>query len=183
MEFLENLLKIGALTFGEFTLASGERSGFYLDLRLLPSYPDLFDNVSKKLWKMAKSVDWDIVIGIPTAGVPFATYVAILDRKPLNMIRKEPKDHGTRRLIEGIDILNKKILLVDDLISSGVSKEFAIRTIRDEGGIVHDLLVVADRRENEQAGKLWEEKLSVKLHSLYYLPPSEVAKFGKRVPV
>ena len=176
---LEELSQIDALKFGDFVLASGAKSKFYLDLRLVPSYPKLFQDITKKLGEKSQTMKFDNIAGIPTAGVPFGTTLAVLLQKPLIQIRKEPKDHGMGKMIEGISVKGKKVLLVDDLISSGSSKEFALQLLRDAGATVDDLLVIVDRRIDEQASKAWEQAMKVKVSSIYKLSAEEILTFGK----
>ncbi|MCE7733465.1 MAG: orotate phosphoribosyltransferase [Candidatus Heimdallarchaeota archaeon] len=164
--FLDQLYKIGALKFGNFTLASGAESNFYIDLRFLPSFPSVFSNLINQMDSYAKSItDFDAIIGIPLAGIPFGTALSLSSNKPLHLLRKIPKDHGMKKLIEGPSIQGKKILLVDDLISSGHSKEFAIEAIRNEGGVVSDILVLINRTGQSIAE--WEHKWDISIHALY----------------
>jgi orotate phosphoribosyltransferase len=177
-QFLASLHKIESLKFGSFILASGNKSNFYLDLRLIPSHPELFEITGNLLVSKTNDLDFDIIVGIPTAGVPFASYIAIKHKKPLIYLRKETKGYGMKKKIEGISVNNKKILLVDDLISSGFSKEFAIKNIRDEGGIVENILVIIDRRANENDILNWERENKVKVISLFQFSVEEIQKFG-----
>ena len=176
---LEELSQIDALQFGDFVLASGVTSKFYLDLRLIPSYPKLFQTVTKELGERSKNLTFDIITGIPTAGVPFGTALAILLQKPLIQIRKEPKDHGMGKMIEGISVKGKTVLLVDDVISSGSSNEFAIQLLRDAGATVEELLVIVDRRLDEQASKEWEQTMKITVSSVFKLSAEEILSFGK----
>ncbi|OLS19355.1 MAG: Orotate phosphoribosyltransferase [Candidatus Heimdallarchaeota archaeon LC_3] len=176
--FLIKLREMNALKFGDFTLASGKSSKFYLDLRLIPSYPRLFKKIGDLLIKKCRTLDFDIVVGIPTAGVPFATYISIFCEKPLIYLRKEIKSHGTKKKLEGIKVDNKRVLLVDDLISSGFSKEFAIQNIRSERGIVEEILVLVDRREKNETNNNWEEANKVNVVSLFQFSADKLLQFA-----
>jgi orotate phosphoribosyltransferase len=177
-QFLTSLHNVDSLKFGSFILASGNKSNFYLDLRLIPSHPELFEITGNLLVSKARDLDYDIIVGIPTAGVPFASYIAIDQKKPLIYLRKESKGHGMKKKIEGISVNNKKVLLVDDLISSGFSKEFAIKNIRDEGGIVDNVLVIIDRRAREIDYLNWERENKVEVVSLFQFSVEEIQNFG-----
>lgn len=179
-EFLQNLEKNDVLQFGEFTLASGAKSDFYIDLRIIPYIPELFSLLMKE-WsdKLLAEVEFDIVCGIPMAGMPFGTMISYFTKKPMIFIRKQAKNHGRNKLIEGGDVKGKKVLIVDDLISSGFSKEFAIEELRKEGANVSDLAVLIDRRENDTESAQWDDKNAVTVRSLFKLKADEIKSFHK----
>jgi orotate phosphoribosyltransferase len=83
-----------------------------------------------------------------------------------------------KKKIEGISVNNKRVLLVDDLISSGFSKEFAIKNLRDDGGIVDNILVIIDRRANQNDILKWEGENKIKVISLFQVSVEEIQKFG-----
>lgn len=180
-EFLTNLEKNNILKFGEFTLASGGKSDFYIDLRIIPYHPDFFSTIMKQLADKIEqeSVKFDIICGIPMAGMPFATLIAYYLKKPLIFIRKTPKDHGLNKLIEGGDVKGKKVLVIDDLVSTAFSKEFAINELRKEGAFVDTLCVILDRRENRSEAQSWEEHQKVKVFSLFTLSRAEILAYKK----
>jgi orotate phosphoribosyltransferase len=168
---LDQLYEIQALKFGDFTLASGDKSKFYIDLRFLPSFPKIFSKFLNEMHNYIESnLDVEGVIGIPLAGIPFATGLSLKTNLPMYLLRKTSKNHGMKKLIEGPSIKSKSILLVDDLISSGHSKEFAIKAIRDLGGKISNLLVLINR--GTQDFSAWEEKWKIKINSLYRISPS-----------
>ncbi len=180
IEFLKNLEINDILKFGEFTLASGGKSDFYIDLRIIPYNPVFFSTVTKQLAeKFENELEFDVICGIPMAGMPFATLIAYFLKKPLVFIRKSPKDHGLNKLIEGVDVKGKKVLIIDDLVSTGFTKEFAIDELRKEGALVDTLGVILDRRENESDSKVWEEAKKVKVACLFKLSKEEILAFKK----
>jgi len=169
------LNKIGAIKFGAFKLTSGRTSPYYIDLRIVPSFPDAFQRVCDlytKLIEKELGVDsFDRIAGVPTAGMPFASVIAYHLKKPFLYIRPTVKLHGRQRRIEGIIMPGNRVLLVDDLITTGLSLRKAAKAIRAEGGLVTDALVLLDR---EESGKERLTKDNVKLH--YLLTASEAAK-------
>ena len=168
------LHKIGALKFGAFKLSSGRVSPYYIDLRIVPSFPDVFQRVcdlyAKLLEKDLGAENVNRIAGIPTAGVPFASAVAYLMKKPFVYIRPKVKMHGRERRVEGILMPGDSVLLIDDLITTGLSLRKAAKAIKAEGGVVKDALVMLDR---EEGGKERLLKDGIRLH--YLLTAREAA--------
>jgi orotate phosphoribosyltransferase len=143
------LLHTGALQFGMFTLSGGKLSPYYLDLRVLPSFPDAFRKSIDMMGETAKKVpEISKIGGIPTGGLPWASVLAYSLSKPLVYVRKEAKHHGREKNVEGILAPGDKILLVDDVVTTGRNILSAAQTIRSEGGVVESALVLVDRQEN-----------------------------------
>jgi orotate phosphoribosyltransferase len=175
IEICKILNKIGALQFGAFKLTSGKISPYYIDLRIVPSFPDAFRKICEFYIDFTKkeieSKNFERISGIPVAGIPFATLMAYGLKKPFLYIRKGVRLHGRQRRIEGILAPGDRILLVDDLITTGISLRNAAKAIRAEGGVVTDALVLFDR---EEGGREKLDKSGIKLHAL--LNVSEIAK-------
>jgi len=158
--------EVKAFQFGSFTLASGAMSPYYVDLRLVPSYPGAFGRLVDLLvdYLMAHpDIQFDRIAGIPTAGISFATLLAHRLNKPLLYVRTAPKEHGRGRLVEGVLASGDHVLVVDDLISDGGSKIEPARSLRAEGAKVSDVLVVLDR---EQGGTAQLQKEQLQLRAL-----------------
>jgi len=168
------LHKIGAIQFGAFKLASGRASPYYIDLRIVPSFPDAFQRVCglyvKLLEKDLGTENVDRIAGIPTAGMAFASVVAYHAKKPFVYIRPKVKLHGRERRIEGMLMPGNRVLLVDDLVTTALSLRKAAKAIRAEGGVVTDALVMLDR---EEGGRERLRKDGIKLH--YLLTAREAA--------
>ena len=137
-ELSQILNRIGAIKFGTFKLTSGRISPYYIDLRIVPSFPDAFQRVCdlyiKLLEKELGAENFERIAGIPTAGMPFAAVIAYHLKKPFVYIRPKMKFHGRERRIEGIIMPGNRILLVDDLVTTGLSLRKAAENIRAEGG-------------------------------------------------
>jgi orotate phosphoribosyltransferase len=168
------LNKIGALQFGAFKLTSGKMSPYYIDLRIVPSFPDAFQKVSDFFVDFIKdevgTKNFERIAGIPIAGIPFASTVAYNLQKPFIYVRKGVRLHGRQRRIEGILAPGDRVLLIDDLITTGLSLKKSAKAITAEGGVVTDAVVLLDR---EEGGKKTLEKSGIKLHSLINI--SEIA--------
>lgn len=174
-ELCQVLNKIGALRFGAFKLTSGRVSPYYIDLRIVPSFPEAFQRVCKVYANLIEgdigTEGFDRIAGIPTASIPFSSFLAYHLKKPFFYIRPEARLHGRGRHLEGIMMPDDHILVIDDLITTGGSMRKAVTAIRAEGGLVTDATVLIDREEGGRE-KLAED--NVKLH--YLLKASEGAK-------
>jgi len=163
-EFCNILLRTGCIKFGTFQLSSGALSPYYVDLRLIPSNPEAFKRAigfyTVTLEPVIKRSSR--LVGIPTAGVPYAAVLAFNFAKPFLYLRKEAKDHGQRRRIEGIIFPGDKVVLLDDVVTTGKNIMEAVDAIRAEGGVVKDAVVLLDR---QQGGKAQLMKMGVRLRS------------------
>jgi orotate phosphoribosyltransferase len=167
VELCKILNRIGAVQFGAFKLTSGKISPYYIDLRIVPSFPDAFHEICNFYVQFVKSTvgekNFDRIVGIPVAGIPFAATVAYDFGKPFLYTRKGVRLHGRQRRIEGVLAPGNRILLIDDLITTGLSLEKAAKALTAEGGIVTDAVVFIDRQEG---GRERLERRSIKLHAL-----------------
>ena len=164
-ELCDVLLRTGSLKFGTFKLASGILSPYYVDLRIIPSDPEAFrrvinyylavlqPNLAKRVQRLA---------GIPTAGIAYAAVLAFHLSKPFLYVRKEAKEHGRERRIEGLLQPGDKVLVLDDVATTGKNIIEAAETIRGEGGVVDDAVVLLDR---QQGGEANLSRIGVKLHA------------------
>jgi orotate phosphoribosyltransferase len=111
----------------------------------------------------ARNIAADVIAGGETAGIPFAAFIAQRLSKPMIYVRKATKDHGVQSLVEGNIVPGQTVLLVEDLITDGGSKEGFISGIRQAGGRIQQAVVILDRL---QGGKESLAKLDVILHCL-----------------
>ncbi len=170
--FCRVLVKTGALQWGLFTLSGGKLSPYYIDLRILPSFPDAFQTSIDLLLRNARRIEGvDKIAGIPTGGLPWASVLAYSLSKPLVYTRKDVKLHGRERKVEGVLAPGDRVLLIDDVITTGKNTLGALQSLRSEGGVVEDALVILDR---EEGGRTHLEKAGVRLHSVARI--SEIAQ-------
>lgn len=156
------LHRIGAVKFGEFLLKSGMKSPIYIDLRLLVSYPQTLQRVASLMLDMTRSLPYDRVAGIPYAALPIATAFSIQSNKPMLYPRKEVKDYGTKKQIEGLFNAGETVLVIDDLVTTAQSKFETIAPLEAAGLRVRDIAVLIDR---EQGGRKQLEEKGYRLHS------------------
>ena len=107
--------------------------------------------------------NFDRIAGVPLAGMPFASQTAYNLRKPFLYVRKGVRKHGRQRRVEGILVSGDRVLLIDDLITTGLNLKKAAEAIRAEGGVVTEVVALLDR---EEGGKKKLEKNGMKVHTL-----------------
>src|SRR5512139_1163673 len=162
------LIKYNAIKFGDYILASGKKSPYYIDLRQTISSPITMDWIANAFTRIVLNEigrdKIDKILGVPTAGVPFATVVSQKLSLPLIYYRQARKEHGVRKKVEGTLERNDRVLIVDDLITTGESVIEAAEVVRDQGGAVNEVVVLLDR---EQGGEENLRKSRIEPHLLF----------------
>src|SRR5574341_888303 len=156
-----------------FVFVSGRISPVYIDCRKLLSFPAEREYIVTALAKMAETdigaVNIDVVAGGEAAGIPYASFVSHLIKKPMIYIRKQPKGYGGTKQIEGILEAGKRVLMVEDLITDGLSKLRFNIGIRGAGAKMTHCLCVFDYaadRLHQHEGKDNLAKNDIALHVL-----------------
>jgi orotate phosphoribosyltransferase len=174
VELAKILRNIDALKFGLFKLTSGKVSPYYIDLRIVPSFPDAFrqicDFYGESITSQVGLKNFDRIAGVPIAGIPFASQIAYNLKKPFLYVRKGVRLHGRQRRVEGILVSGDRVLLVDDLVTTGLTLKKAAGAVIAEGGVVKEAVALLDR---EEGGKEKLAKNGIQLHALLRI--SEVA--------
>lgn len=141
----EALLNIEAVKLSvdqPFTFTSGIKSPIYCDNRKMIGTVEERNIIIEGFVEMLKDTEFDIVAGTATAGIPWAAFIADRMNKPMAYIRSKPKDYGAGKQIEGADVDGKKVVVIEDLISTGGSSIKAVEATRKEGGIVVEVAAI-----------------------------------------
>jgi orotate phosphoribosyltransferase len=176
---LVDLLKKKSVRHGEFTLASGAKSDLYIDARLTTMSPEGLSLIGPLALATIRRMDWiaDSIGGLTLGADPIAyaaSYASATDPPPLRAftVRKEPKQHGTRKLIEGPFKTGDRVIVVEDVVTSGASALRAIEAVREAGGVVIGILALVDRHEGGT------EKISAAGYSLVTLVEGSELRAG-----
>jgi len=163
---LAGLHSLGAIQFGNFTLASGIQSPFYIDLRLLVSRPALLAQAADAYATILGTLAYDRIAGVPYAALPIGTAVSLATGAPLIYPRKEIKQHGLGKGIEGQWQPGERVVIIEDLITSAGSIIQSAERLREAGLIVEDAIVLIDR---EQGGMANLAAAGIQGHAVYRL--------------
>lgn len=143
-DLLDMLVECGAVKFGDFTLTSGKKSSYYVDIKLASTRPEILREIASR---MSKMVEGDMIAGMELGAVPLAVAVALETNKPYVILRKGERTHGTGKRIEGVLPEGARVTVVEDVVTSGGSSVKSISILREAGARVDQLIVVVDRGE------------------------------------
>jgi len=138
------LMDIKVVQTGNFVLASGKKSNYFVNIKRASTDPRILREIAKE---MAPHVDDAKIAGMALGAVPLAVAVALETGRPFVMVRKEPKDHGTKELIEGEVVPGDKFVIVEDVATTGGSTLRVVNALREKGANVIKAIVVVDREE------------------------------------
>ena len=147
-EYLIELLKENEVFLrGDFTLSSGKKSDYYINMKKAITEPEILSTIAKLITELIAEDGIDKVAGPALGAVPIATAVSLESKTPLLMIRKEKKGYGTSKLIEGELNSGDNVIVVEDVTTTGGSLLKAIKAIQENSGNVTRAFVVVDRQE------------------------------------
>ena len=167
------LLKIEAVGFtpdNPRVFKSGIISPVYVDNRLLTSHPNEWEEIMNGFQELIKEkkLDFEAIAGIESAGISHSAVLGYVLKEPMVYIKKEVKGHGTKKRIEGGKVTGKKVLLLEDLVSTGGSSLSGVSALREEGAKVDDCVVIVSYDLTEARENF--EKSGVNLHKLTTFP-------------
>lgn len=165
----KTLLEIDAVGFrpdNPIIFKSGMSSPIYVDNRKLPFHPSFWHIIIEGFRELIiqKNLEFDVIAGIETAGIPHSTALAYSLQKPSVFVRKKIKDHGTKSRVEGGSVKGKKVLLVEDLVTTGGSSLAGVEALRQEGATVENCIIIVTYGFTESKKAFADAQ--VKLHPL-----------------
>jgi orotate phosphoribosyltransferase len=160
-DLIQMLIDCRAIQFGHFVLTSGAISDYYVDIKKASTTPTTLKGIADSMSKYTKG--YDLIAGMELGAVPLIVALSLETNLPYVIIRKEKRNHGTAKQIEGCDVKNKKVLIVEDVTTSGGSVTKAIQILRDNNAEVDKVLVVVDR---ESGAKEKLQQLNIEFISL-----------------
>ena len=168
-ELIQLLKECGAIQFGRFVLTSGTVSDYYIDIKKASTDPDILKKIAEAMTEYTEG--YDVLAGMELGAVPLVVALSLETNIPYVIIRKEKREHGTSKQIEGISVKNKKVLVIEDVTTSGGSVVNTIKILRDNQALVDEVLVVVDRESGA------EEKLrQLDISFIPLLSVSEILK-------
>ncbi len=156
MDIEDLLINSGAVLFGDFTLTSGKKSNYYINIKKATTNPLILKKIAAE---MAGNVKNEKIAGIELGSVPLAVALSLETGRPYVIVRKESKSHGTKEMIEGDLIKGEEVLVVEDVVTTGGSVIRAVNILRENGAMVKKVIAVVDR---EEGGRENIEKEGVK---------------------
>lgn len=149
-EMVVQLQAIGAIKRGRFQLKSGQISPLYVDLRTLIGYPALLRKMAELLFSLTEGLSFDLLCGVPYSALPMATVISTEHDMPMCIKRKEKKSYGTAKSIEGVYEQGDRVLIIEDVVTSGSSIVETAQELREAGLEVSDAVVFLDRGQNSR---------------------------------
>jgi len=168
-KLIQQLKDCGAIKFGRFVLTSGAISDYYIDIKKASTEPKTLRLIAQEMSSYSKG--YDMLAGMELGAVPLVVALALETDIPYVIIRKEKREHGTGKQIEGGDVKGKSVLIIEDVTTSGGSVVKTIQILRENQAEVEKVLTVVDR---EAGAKETLKKLEVQFIPLVSV--SEILK-------
>lgn len=149
---------------GEFKLRSGAKSNEYFDKYQFESKPELLRLIAKEFVPLISKLEFDYLAPLEMGGIPLATALSLEIGKEMCFVRKSAKEYGTAKLAEGPSIAGKRLLIVEDVVTSGGQIILSTKDLRDRGARIEDAICVIDR---EAGGKERLYDVGLNLRSLF----------------
>ncbi|UCB59527.1 MAG: orotate phosphoribosyltransferase [Thermoplasmatales archaeon] len=147
-DLIQLLKNCGAIKFGRFVLTSGAISDYYIDIKKASTNPQILKKIAKIMAEYSKG--YEIIAGLELGAIPLVVALSLEAEIPYVIIRKEKREHGTGKQIEGEDIKGKKVLLIEDVTTSGGSVIKSVQILRENKAIIDEVLVVVDRESGAE---------------------------------
>lgn len=177
-QLILDMYDVGMIKFGEFTLKSGKKSYVYADIRTAISYPQIFTALCDLIYAKMNGLKYDSICGVPYSALTFASGIAYAHRIPMLLKRKEAKEYGTKKILEGTYVAGDTCLVIEDVVTTGMSIGETTVVLEDFGIKVKDIVCFINRN---QGGKEKLESQGYNLHSItdLYMVLDTLLKHGK----
>jgi len=179
-DVIRQLYEIEAVKLGTFTLKSGATSPIYIDLRQIIGYPKLLAALSNLIWEKISHIQTDLLCGVPYTALPMATCLSLQFNIPMLIVRKEAKNYGTKKLVEGIYKAGQSCTIIEDIVTSGSS---ILTTVNELKAIGLNVSCAAAFIDREQGGKAALAEVGCQLFTVFTLNEflAELKKCGIEV--
>ncbi|WML68135.1 MAG: Orotate phosphoribosyltransferase [Methanoregula sp. SKADARSKE-2] len=164
----ELLIRFKAIELGEFTLASGAKSTYYVDVKSAVTQPELLAAIARTV---TLSHEFDVIAGVAVGGVSLAVATSLESMRPYAIIRAAEKSHGKKDPIIG-SVMGKNVLLIEDVTTSGGSARYGVVSLRRAGATATRVITVVDREQG--AGEM------LKSHNIQLIPLVKVSELLKK---
>ncbi len=143
-ELVDQLKSCGAIQYGHFVLTSGAVSDYYVDIKKASTNPKVLHTIATQMNSMIKD-KYDLIAGMELGAVPLIVALSLQTNIPFVIVRKQKRDHGTGKQIEGESVKDKKVLIIEDVTTSGGSVVNTIQILRQNKATVDKVITVVDR--------------------------------------
>ncbi len=166
---LLDLLKEHAIRFGQFTLTSGTKSSYYIDAKLATLIPKGFELIGRVMARRLEEehIAYDAVGGLESGAIAIACSIAAARPVPVFFVRRNKKKHGTQKWIEGPLERDQRVLIVEDVVTTGSSVIKAITKVEDFGARVVKILVLVDRLQDARSNIIREHGSDFSYEAIY----------------
>lgn len=147
-DLIQLLKECGAIQFGRFVLTSGAVSDYYIDIKKASTNPKILKKIAEAMAEYTEG--YDLLAGMELGAVPLVVALSLETNIPYVIIRKEKREHGSSKQIEGGEVKGKRVLVIEDVTTSGGSVIKTIKIIRENQGIVDEVLAVVDRESGAE---------------------------------
>ena len=142
-ELITQLKACNAIQFGRFILTSGAVSDYYIDIKNASTDPITLKHIATTI--ASHTAKYELIAGMELGAVPLIVALSLETNLPYVIIRKEKREHGTGKQIEGGTVKAKKTILIEDVTTSGGSVIKSIRILKEHGADVDQVITVVDR--------------------------------------
>lgn len=149
MDLITKFYDYGIVEKGNFTLKSGKKSDVYIDLRKSMSFPNVHKNICDKLAAKIDLTDNLLICGTPYGAISYTSYISITKNIPMIFLRKEQKNYGTKKSIEGVFRSGDRVVLIEDVITSGQSVIESAQRLEKEGLSIVQIIAVVSRADQQ----------------------------------